>query len=66
MDSHARVATARRSATVVAVTPVVVAYVARHHFDTLLSDNPEVRDAVTQALRERAAGSEEPIGDEEA
>ena len=35
--------TARRSATVVAVTPVHVAYVSRHHFDTLLATNPSVR-----------------------
>jgi CRP-like cAMP-binding protein len=45
--------TARRSATVVAVTPVVVAYVSRHHFDTLLAENPAVRDAVEQVLRAR-------------
>lgn len=51
--------TARRSATVVAVTPVVVAYVSRHHFDTLLADNPGLRDAVEQVLRERSAASEE-------
>ena len=56
--------TARRSATVVAVTPVVVAYVSRHHFDTLLADNPAVRDAVAQVLRDRAAASEEPIAEE--
>ena len=35
--------TARRSATVVAVTPVVVAYLSRHHLDTLLATNPSVR-----------------------
>jgi len=45
--------TARRSATVVAVTPVVVAYVSRHHFDRLLAENPSVRDAVARILRER-------------
>ncbi len=56
--------TARRSATVVAVTPVVVAYVSRHHFDTLLADNPAVGDAVAQVLRDRAAMSEEPIPEE--
>jgi CRP-like cAMP-binding protein len=52
--------TARRSATVVAVTPVVVAYVSRHHFDALLATNPSVRAAVERVLRERAAVSEEP------
>jgi CRP-like cAMP-binding protein len=46
---------ARRSATVVAMTPVIVAYVSRHHFDALLADNPSVRDAVVEALRDRSA-----------
>jgi CRP-like cAMP-binding protein len=54
--------TARRSATVVAVTPVVVAYVSRHHFDTLLAANPSVRAAVERVLRERSVVSEEPLG----
>ena len=54
--------TARRSATVVAVTPVVVAYVSRHHFDTLLATNPSVRAAVERVLRERSVVSEEPSG----
>jgi len=44
-----------RSATVVAVTPVVVAYVSRHHFDALLAENPSVRDAVVRALEARSA-----------
>ena len=52
--------TARRSATVVAVTPVHVAYLSRHHFDTLLATNPAVRAAVERVLRERAVVSEEP------
>ena len=47
--------TVRRSATVVAVTPVVVAYVSRHHFDSLLAENPSVRDAVARVLQQRAA-----------
>jgi len=51
--------TTRRSATVVAVTPVVVAYVSRHHFDALLAENPAVRDAVEQVLRERTATPDE-------
>ena len=46
---------ARRSATVVAVTPVTVAYVSRHHFDTLLADNPSVRDTVVRVLQDRSA-----------
>ena len=54
--------TARRSATVVAVTPVVVAYVSRHHFDTLLAANPSVRATVERVLRERSVVSEEPLG----
>ena len=41
--------TARRSATVVAATPVVVAYVSRHHFDALLAENPDLRDTVARA-----------------
>jgi CRP-like cAMP-binding protein len=45
---------------VVAVTPVVVAYVSRHHFDTLLTTNPSVRAAVERVLRERSVVSEEP------
>jgi CRP-like cAMP-binding protein len=51
--------TARRSATVVAVTPVHVAYVSRHHFDALLATNPSVRAAVERVLRERAVASED-------
>jgi len=51
--------TARRSATIVAVTPVVVAYVSRHHFDTLLAENPSVRDAVVRVLQERASAPDE-------
>ncbi len=51
--------TARRSATVVAVTPVVVAYVSRHHFDTLLTDNPSIRDAVARVLQERSVVPDE-------
>ena len=52
--------TARRSATVVAVTPVLVAYVSRHHFDTLLATNPSVRAAIERVQRERSVASEEP------
>ncbi len=52
--------TARRSATVVAVTAVAVAYLSRHHFDTLLATNPSVRAAVERALHERSVVSEEP------
>ena len=52
--------TARRSATVVAVTPVHVAYISRHHFDTLLATNPSVRAAVERVLHERAILSEKP------
>jgi CRP-like cAMP-binding protein len=48
-----------RSATVVAVSPVVVAYVSRHHFDALLAENPSVRDAVARVLRERSTVTEE-------
>ena len=50
---------ARRSATVVAVTPVVVAYVSRHHFDTLLDENPTMRDAIGRVLREREVAADE-------
>jgi CRP-like cAMP-binding protein len=45
---------ARRSATVVAVTRVVVAYFSRRHFETLFASNPSVRLAVERALRERS------------
>jgi CRP-like cAMP-binding protein len=51
--------TARRSATVVAVTPVVVAYVSRHHFDALLAHNLPVREALARVLREREVASED-------
>lgn len=54
--------TARRSATVVAVTPVAVAYLSRHHFDTLLATNPSVRAAVERVQRQRSVASEEPSG----
>ena len=50
---------ARRSATVVAITPGVVAYVSRHHFDALLAQNPSVRDAVTRVLQERSVVPDE-------
>jgi CRP-like cAMP-binding protein len=50
---------ALRSATVVAVTPVTVAYVSRHHFDSLLTDNPSVGDAVERVLQEREAAPED-------
>ena len=61
--------TARRSATVVAVTPVAVAYVSRPHFDALMAENPEVRHAVAAVLWERSATpdgsiSHEPISGE--
>lgn len=56
--------TARRSATVVAMTPVVVAYLSRHHFDTLLAAHPSVRTAVERVQRERTSVSEEPLGGE--
>lgn len=49
---------ARRSATVVATTPVVVAYVSRHHFDTLLASSPELHDAVARVLQERTTPGE--------
>ena len=49
---------ARRSATVVAVTPVQVAYIARHHFDALLAANPSVREGVQRTLRERSLAPE--------
>jgi CRP-like cAMP-binding protein len=51
--------TARRSATVVAVTPVVVAYVSRHHFDALLAENPSVREAVVRVLQERSVAPDQ-------
>ena len=50
---------ARRSATVVAISPVVVAYVSRHHFDALLAANPTVRDAIARVLHERSVVPEE-------
>ncbi len=52
--------TARRSATVVAITPVVVAYLSRHHFDTLLATTPSIRAAVERVLHERSAVPEAP------
>ena len=55
---------ARRSATVVAATPVVVAYVSRHHFETLLATNPSIRAAVERSLRQRAVVSEERSGEQ--
>jgi len=50
---------ARRSATVVAITPVVVAYVSRHHFDTLVNENPAMRDAIARVLHEREVAADE-------
>jgi CRP-like cAMP-binding protein len=52
--------TARRSAMVVAVTPVVVGYLSRHHFDAILAANPSVRDAVVRVVRERQVAEELP------
>jgi CRP-like cAMP-binding protein len=52
--------TARRSATAVAATPVHVAYITRHHFDTLLATNPSVRAAIERVQHERAILSEKP------
>jgi CRP-like cAMP-binding protein len=49
---------ARRSASVVATTPVVVAYVSRHHFDSLL-EVPAVREAVERELRARSSPAAE-------
>ena len=49
---------ARRSAGVVATTPVVVAYVSRHHFDALL-EVPGVREAVERELRARSSPAAE-------
>jgi CRP-like cAMP-binding protein len=51
---------ARRSATVVAISPVVVA--SRHHFDALLAANPTVRDAIARVLHERSVVPEERTG----
>ena len=56
---------ARRSATVVAVTPVAVAYLSRHHFDTLLATTPSVRAAVERVQRERSIVTEEPSGEQQ-
>jgi len=50
---------ALRSATVVAISPVVVAYVSRHHFDALVAANPTVRDAIVRALHERSVAQEQ-------
>jgi len=50
---------ARRNATVVARTPVVVAYVARHDFELLLDDSPDVSATITDAA---AARSPRPVG----
>ncbi len=49
---------ARRTATVVAVSPVIVAYVSRHHFDTLLASSPDLHDAVARVVEERTAPGE--------
>ena len=49
---------------VVAATPVVVAYVSRHHFGTLLATNPSIRAAVERSLRQRAVVSEERSGEQ--
>ncbi len=38
----------------------VVAYVSRHHFDTLLATNPSLRAAIEHVLHERTVRSEEP------
>jgi CRP-like cAMP-binding protein len=37
------------------VAPVTVAYISRHHFDTLLANDPSVRDAVIRVLHDRSA-----------
>jgi CRP-like cAMP-binding protein len=52
--------TARRSATVVAITPVVVAYLSRHHFDTLIATSPSIRLAVERILQQRSVLAGDP------
>ncbi|MFI5053720.1 MAG: cyclic nucleotide-binding domain-containing protein [Acidimicrobiia bacterium] len=49
----------RRTATVVARTPVVVAYIGRHDFDVLLEDSPEVAAMIHETIATRARGDEE-------
>jgi CRP-like cAMP-binding protein len=53
---------ARRNASLVAVTPVVVAYLSRHHFDTLLARHEPFADAVRATIAARGQ-SVDPAAD---
>jgi CRP-like cAMP-binding protein len=46
---------ARRTATVIARTPVVVAYLTRHDFALLLADSSEVSATITETAAERSS-----------
>jgi len=48
--------TTRRNATVVAVTPVVIAYLARHHVDRLLAEHEEFAALVRATVAARTQG----------
>ena len=48
---------ARRTATVVARTPVVVAYLGRYEFDRLTATNPALLEAIEETRRRRTEGA---------
>jgi CRP-like cAMP-binding protein len=50
LDGHAR-----RTATVIATTPVTVAYLGRHEFSSLLAESPEFSAAIRAATTRRVA-----------
>jgi CRP-like cAMP-binding protein len=51
---------AKRTATVVATTPVTVAYFGRHEFSSLLSESPEFSAAILAAMAHRVAELDDP------
>jgi CRP-like cAMP-binding protein len=57
--------TARRNATVVAVTPVVVAYLSRHHVEHLLERYPEFAAAVQAVVDARTVSAPDAVPDAE-
>jgi CRP/FNR family transcriptional regulator, cyclic AMP receptor protein len=51
---------ARRTATVIATTPVTVAYLGRHEFAELIAESPSFRRAILTAMAARLADLDTP------
>lgn len=51
---------ASRTATVVATTPVAIAFIGRQEFDRLLSDLPELAQQIRQTMAQRTKDNDHP------